>query len=370
MCFVHFSGLSRSGDQVLGECIVLVGPYTLKTSVVLIAQLPTVPGMLCVSFRVLISGYDTLDPGLCEPSRIPGSLGLQQATCSQFGGKLGLWGRDCSSPLPSASRCYTPPFLPLGGRVVDSSPFALLWYLPGCNSLFYECAKGHHASLEIFHGNDPFFLSLAIPWLGLLCHIKPFRLSSGHLIPVLTLRMNDTSHASTTSPHSLLVDMSFWATSPLVVEVKCIFCVFCCCCCLFLVMLPLRFQISLQVLPVRGSPIVWKLLLHDSFPRRGLCPKSFVSVFIFYILSYFLWRIWASFLAVWFPPPAFRSCFVEVAPHSNNLLMNLWKRKWSPHPIPPPSWDCSSLFYFVFFLVHLGVSLVLLDIFLFSGLLR
>jgi len=22
--------------------------------------------------------------------------------------------------------------------------------------------------------------------------------------------------------------------------------------------------------------------------------------------------------------------------------MNLWGRKWSPHPIPPPSWHCPS----------------------------
>ena len=39
---------------------------------------------------------------------------------------------------------------------------------------------------------------------------------------------------------------------------------------------------------------------------------------------------WAAFLGAWCPPPAFRSCFVEVAQHSNDLLMNLWGRKWSP----------------------------------------
>ena len=33
-------------------------------------------------------------------------------------------------------------------------------------------------------------------------------------------------------------------------------------------------------------------------------------------------------------------CFVEAAQHSNDLLMNLRWRKWSPHPIPLPSWDC------------------------------
>ena len=48
-------------------------------------------------------------------------------------------------------------------------------------------------------------------------------------------------------------------------------------------------------------------------------------------------REWAAFLDAWGPPSVFRSCFVEVAQHSNDLLMNLWGRKWSPCPIPLPS---------------------------------
>ena len=32
-----------------------------------------------------------------------------------------------------------------------------------------------------------------------------------------------------------------------------------------------------------------------------------------------------------------RSCFVEFAQRSNALSMNRWGRKWSLHPIPPPS---------------------------------
>ena len=51
-------------------------------------------------------------------------------------------------------------------------------------------------------------------------------------------------------------------------------------------------------------------------------------------------REWAAFLGAWCPLPALRSCFVEVAQRSNDLLMNLWERKWSPRPIPWPSWDC------------------------------
>ena len=45
----------------------------------------------------------------------------------------------------------------------------------------------------------------------------------------------------------------------------------------------------------------------------------------------------AAFLSAWCPLSAFRSCFVEFTQRSNVFLMNLWGRKWSPHPIPPPS---------------------------------
>ena len=54
------------------------------------------------------------------------------------------------------------------------------------------------------------------------------------------------------------------------------------------------------------------------------CPTSF-------------WREWAAFLGAWCPLLVFRSCFVEVDQHSNDFLMNLWGRKWSPRPISPPS---------------------------------
>ena len=59
--------------------------------------------------------------------------------------------------------------------------------------------------------------------------------------------------------------------------------------------------------------------------------------FIFYPISF--WIHWASFLGAWCPPTAFRRYFAKVVQHSNDLLMNLWGRKWSPHPIPPTSWN-------------------------------
>ena len=67
--------------------------------------------------------------------------------------------------------------------------------------------------------------------------------------------------------------------------------------------------------------------------------KSFVSLLVFIFCPPSFWRDWFAFLGISGPPPAFRSCSVEVAPHADDLSMYLWGRKWSPHPIPPPSWD-------------------------------
>ena len=72
--------------------------------------------------------------------------------------------------------------------------------------------------------------------------------------------------------------------------------------------------------PQDGSP---SLTLFSLFLSFIFCPTSFQ-------------REWADFLGAWCPLPAFRSCFVEVAQHSNDLLMNLWGKKWFPHPIPLP----------------------------------
>ena len=85
-----------------------------------------------------------------------------------------------------------------------------------------------------------------------------------------------------------------------------------------------------RLLPQGGSPSLTLLSLFLSFI---FCPTSFG-------------REWAAFLGPWCPPE-FRSCFVEVSQHSNDLLMNLWGRKWSPSPIPPPFWDRPSIFHII-----------------------
>ena len=68
------------------------------------------------------------------------------------------------------------------------------------------------------------FVSLAIPQFVLLNHINSLRLSSEHSGMVLTLRTDDATLAALPSPYSLVVDPSVWATSPLAVVVRHVFC--------------------------------------------------------------------------------------------------------------------------------------------------
>ena len=79
-------------------------------------------------------------------------------------------------------------------------------------------------------------------------------------------------------------------------------------------------------------------LFKTPFPGRNSVPPSFASFFVFYIFSYLLSKSWIAFLGAWCPLPAFRSCFVEFTRRLNALVMNLWGRKCSPCPTPPPSW--------------------------------
>ena len=125
--------------------------------------------------------------------------------------------------------------------------------------------------------------------------------------------------------------LTYWATSLLAVAVGHVLCVFffssqlCC---------PLRFQNSPQTCLWEGF-LLFGTFSSFTTPTPGWVSVSLLSL-IFCPTSFR--REWAAFLA-WCPPPAFRNCFVEVSQHSNDLLVNLLGRKWSPGPIPPPSWD-------------------------------
>ena len=125
---------------------------------------------------------------------------------------------------------------------------ALLWYSlsPSFCELVRLCLR-----LELFVGM--FSLSLTLFFFSSLwrshcfgCYltVSSLRLSSGLSGPVLTL--SNAARTSVFSPHSLVVDASVWATSPLGV-----------------VQLP---------------------------PWDRSLSLTFVSLFVFYILSYFLWK--------------------------------------------------------------------------------
>ena len=101
---------------------------------------------------------------------------------------------------------------------------AVLWY--SLSPLFCEQARVC-LRLELSAGKfslSLFISSLATPQFGLLIHVSSLRLSSRHSGPVLTL--SNAACASLFSPHSLLVDASIWATSPLGVVVRRIICIF------------------------------------------------------------------------------------------------------------------------------------------------
>ena len=97
--------------------------------------------------------------------------------------------------------------------------------------------------------------------------------------------------------------------------------------------------------PVRGFPTVWKHLLHNSLPRMGLCPQLFY-LFVFYILSYLLSKRVGCLSGCLVSSANVQKLFCGSCSAFKWSLMNLWGRKWSPHPIPPPSWDHPPIYWF------------------------
>ena len=142
--------------------------------------------------------------------------------------------------------------------------------------------------------------------------------------------------ASLSSLRLQVVDVSIWATSPLGVVVSCIFCGF------YLFFPPgyVALWDSKTTHRPAGERVSWcletSLLI---LPPQDWSPSlSLLSLFLSFIFCpTSFWRQWAAFLGAWCPLQAFRSCFVVFAQHSNDLSMNLWERKWSPHPISLPS---------------------------------
>ena len=118
------------------------------------------------------------------------------------------------------------------------------------------------------------FLSLAVPEFKLVTHKSSLRLSSGHSGPVLTL--SNAARSSPFSPHLLVAGAGVWGTFLLGVAFKHVICGF-----------YLLFPSQL------GCPPRFK-----NFPQTRQCKthflgqisilSSFVSLFIFYVLSYLL----------------------------------------------------------------------------------
>ena len=156
------------------------------------------------------------------------------------------------------------PFCLQLGEVPVHSCLALLWY--SLNALFCEQAR-LCIRLEPFSVKFSLFF-LALPQFGLLSHISSLRLSSGYSGLVLTLNTDDAACASVFSParwwwmraSGLLL---FWELRLGAYSVFFF---------LLLVMLPSEIPKLLTDPLVRGFPVVWKLLLHNSLQRTGLHP--------------------------------------------------------------------------------------------------
>ena len=134
-------------------------------------------------------------------------------------------------------------------------------------------------------------LSVAIPQFVLLAHVSSLRLPSGHSGLVPTLR--NVACTSLISPRLLVMDGSIWA-SLLGVAIRHVICgvyllnylfiyfssQLCC---------PLWFQNSPQTHQWEGFLVFGNFSsFRTPSPGRVSIPNSFVSLFIFYILSYLL----------------------------------------------------------------------------------
>ena len=177
-----------------------------------------------------------------------------------------------------------------------------------------------------------FSLSFAIPQFKLESHKSSLQLPSGHSDPVFTV--SNAAYSSLFSPH--LLDASVWGTFLLGVAFRQVICG------VYLFFLPVRLPSKIWKLPpdppVRGFPCVWKLPLLGLPSWDGSPSLALLSLFLSFIFCpASFWRQWSAFLGAWCPLLAIRSCFVKFAQCSNVLSMNLWGRKWSPRPIPPPS---------------------------------
>ena len=99
-----------------------------------------------------------------------------------------------------------------------------------------------------------------------------------------------------------------------------------------------------------GSLLVCRIFSSFITPFVGTIPspKLLCLPFHLYLLAYLIPRRLVCFLEVWGPLPAFRRCSVGIVPHANIVFIYLGHRRWSPCPIPPPSWRPPSFIFYFF----------------------
>ena len=106
----------------------------------------TVPGVLCVSSGMLISGCD--NPGRCQWSRIPGRQVSKwepaHSLVEDMVSGVEIAATHCLQAL--AVSCL--PLCLWGGRALYRSWLALLWY--SLNPLICELNSGHRVAVEPF----------------------------------------------------------------------------------------------------------------------------------------------------------------------------------------------------------------------------
>ena len=200
----------------------------------------------------------------------------------------------------------------------------MLTFVHSCHLLF------DHFQFALIHGPDipgsyAIFLSTALD-----------------LASVLVLTLSNAASASLFSPRLLVVDVSIWATSPLAGEVKSegfvyLFIYFssqlCC---------PLRFQNSPQTCQWEGFLVFgnFSSVMTPSLELISI-PNSFVSLFIFYILSYLLSKTMGCLSGRLVSSASVQKLFCGIcsafkfssekamAPHSSTLA---WKIPWMNEP--------------------------------------
>ena len=131
---------------------------------------------------------------------------------------------------------------------------------------------------------------------------------SGHSGPVLTL--SNAAHSSLFHPHLLVSDVGVWGTFLLGVAFRHVICGF------YLLFLPVRLPSVIRKPPRTASARVsWCLetsSIKTPFPGRVSIPSSFVSLFIFYILSYPLSKTMGCFSGHLMSSASDQKLFCEV----------------------------------------------------------